>query len=293
MRYAFCKSDNKQYSARDFEKLPDDELQEKRASLFCVECKERAWFTRSTQNGIKDREAYFNSHHKEGCSQKTSYVLVEDERDAAPSTTETVTTADEIAVNLDEKKGGVIADLSNENKKETSDDTDPSGTRNVKGLAGKNYTNKDKTLRQVLASLVRYQNFRFSDKKIRFYSSAGAIQIDGIVRNEIVNFDDFKPSEGREHKIYWGLIVTANKSSDGTIWLNAGDSKKELSIKIFPDKADEFIDAFKIKNLEELNGAHVIVVGRSQVASTGKPIIYCANTNFINLQRYKEEYLEV
>ncbi|WP_345971933.1 hypothetical protein [Sulfurimonas diazotrophicus] len=292
MKYIFCKSDNKKYSAREFENLSDDELHEKRANLFCIECEERAWFTRSTQKGTKHRNAYFNSHHKEGCSHKTNYILIEDERDVAPTTTETVNTTDEITVNLDDKKGGQLSDLTKEDHKVTDADFEPCGTRNVKGLAGKNYVARDKSLRLVLSWLVRYPNFRFSDKPIRFFSSAGAIQINGVVRDEIIHFDVFKPTEGREHKIYWGLIVSADQSRDGTIWLNAGDSKRELSVKIFPDKAKEFIDVFEVKDLEELNGAFVIVVGKSQYASTGKPIIFCANTSFINIQRYREEYLE-
>ena len=291
MKEVLCKSDNNVYSAKEFEMLSPDELNEKRENLYCIECDHKAWFTRSTSSGKIHREAYFNSHHREDCNLKTSYMLVEDERDSAPTTLETVNAIDEINVNLDNKKGGELAVFpQGPEAHEEEDENNPTGTRNVKGLAGKKYTNKDKTLRQILASLVRFPTFRDSDTTINFFSSAGAIHVEGTVRNEILPFERFRPTEARKHKIYWGLIVSAKKGIDNSIWLNHGDSNRELSIKIFADIADEFLQAFKIKDLDELQGAHVIVVGRGQYAGTGKPVIYCASPNFINLQRYRTEY---
>ena len=70
---AFCTIDEKEWIADAFYALPLAEIQLKRRSLLCTECKGDAWFRRSSYG---NDSPHFCAHHHENCSLGTSYEAV-------------------------------------------------------------------------------------------------------------------------------------------------------------------------------------------------------------------------
>ncbi|HDZ8877711.1 TPA: hypothetical protein RUX67_001738 [Aeromonas dhakensis] len=293
MDYALCQQTGITYSATDFSILSPEHQKKLKAGLICKGCGDVAWFRSATNPLAKvKRAAHFNSHHYNSeCQYRTSYLLIEDETDGELSTAGKIPLVTEYVINLDDKIGGVLADISYDQIPEAEFVVKPSGGAIGKGAGVKNETEANKSLRQILSYLKRFPEFRQSDKQVRLFSDAGRLKVDGKIKNLVVSFDEVNDSmDDNKYRLFWGVIVDAqDEALDGGLWLNASESRKGVSIKIFRDIKEKFTSSFHLKSLDDLQGAYVLVAGQVHYApSTGKPTIYCAIVNFITVQKYKE-----
>lgn len=291
MDLAYCAPLGRNISIEEFETLPHSQFADFKKQLLCPECLEVAWHRSATGATAKvKRGAHFNSHHKdETCSYKTSFRLVEDEQDTDKTVDAAIPIVAEYNINLDDKVGGKLADIGLETIPQEGFSNRPTGGGFAKGHSVSRETSSSRTLRQLLSYLKRFDDFKNSTKSVVLYSDSGKLKVSGIVRDVTVNFDDItQAQDDNQNRVFWGLIVDAGLESGGGIWLNASGSKKGLSVKIYSDIKDSFLVNFNINELEELKGAHVLVVGRLHyTGKNNKPIVYCALVNLITMQRYK------
>lgn len=63
--------------------------------------------------------------------------------------------------------------------------------------------------------------------------------------------------------------------------------RNDVSVVVYSDIVDEFLERFDVDDIEDLVGAHVLVAGNGWVSgNTDKPIIWCASANNIFVRRY-------
>ncbi|MCT7944078.1 hypothetical protein [Shewanella septentrionalis] len=278
-------------NAADFSNLSTELQQTYKASLHCIGCEDVAWFRSATKPNAKvARAAHFNSHHHQGeCPYRTSYLVIDDGSDTGNSVDVPVPTVSDYVINLDDNRGGAIADID-------LPPIPPAGFVTPKGGSIGIGTDKayeatvTRTLRQILSYLKRYPDFKFSDKRVEIYSDSGQLKIQGTIRDVAVHFDDITPAvDDSQSRLFWGLIVDSYDEAYGGIWLNASDSKSGLSVKVFADIRDKFLEVFKIEDLEELRGTHILLVGKLHYTGKyNKPVIFCPFVNLVTLQKYRE-----
>lgn len=294
MERALSLESGQEFTAEDFESLNESSRRVLKLSLVCPSCKDIAWFRSATKPGSKvKRVAHFNSHHHDKeCEFRTSYLLVDDEGGGDKVSDEKIPAVAEYLVNLDSKVGGIISDLELEPIPEEGFivPARPTGGAVGKGAGVAYDVSVSKTLRQMLSYLKRFPDFRNSEKTVMMYSDAGHLKINGKIKDLAVHFDDANESMEDQYRLFWGLIVSAeNEYQTNGIWLNSSSSKRGLSIKIYEDIREGFLNAFKISDLENLNGAYVLVAGKIHFTkANNKPVVYCAIPNFITIQKYKD-----
>lgn len=281
-------------NAANFANLPIELQQTYKASLHCIGCHDVAWFRSATKPNAKvARAAHFNSHHHQGeCAYRTSYLVIDDGSDTGNSVDVPVPTVSDYVVNLDNNRGGAIADID-------LLPIPPAGFVTPRGGSTGTGTGKayeatvTRTLRQILSYLKRYPDFKDSNKRVEIYSESGQLKIQGTIRDVAVHFDDITPAvDNDQSRLFWGLIVDSFDEAYGGIWLNASDSKSGLSVKVFADIRDRFLDAFKIEDLEDLRGTHILLVGKLRYTGQhNKPVIFCPFVNLVTLQKYREKQI--
>jgi hypothetical protein len=295
MESAFSVKANKPFTALEFEALNSDSQQDIRNSFTCMGCGEVAWFRSATKPNAKvNRGAHFNSHHLGECAYKTSYTLIDDFGDTSLRSENAIPSVTDYIVNLDNTSSGTLSDLSLVPLPMNDFVVSPNGGATGVGAGVAYETNASRTLRQILSYLKRFPEFRQSDKTVQVYSEAGHIKVNGKIKSLAVNFDDVTPyMDDGNYRIFWGLIVdAAHEYTDDGLWLNASDSRQGLSIKVFRDVKNTFLESFKISDLENLKGAYVLVAGQVRyTVAKKKPIVYCASPNFITVQKYRERLL--
>jgi hypothetical protein len=85
------------------------------------------------------------------------------------------------------------------------------------------------------------------------------------------------------------IVVDSFDETYGGIWLNASDSKSGLSVKFFADIREDFLSAFKISELDDLQGSHIILVGKLHYSGkNNKRVIFCPLVNLVTMQKYRE-----
>ena len=287
MQYARTLNDGKIWEAAIFSALPSSQLEDKRRNLACVECGEFAWYRKESVHG---HPSHFCAHHKDDCSLKIVYLVIDNARDDATSAVDQVTSSDHIKVHLDQEKGGQVdvvevqpSPLGNEG----------GGTRFV-NAGGQQESAQHFTLRRILHRLVQSPDFRDSESRITFYKNNEEILLDGSVAGLVVEFSNISRELHHDKlMLYWGPIASIGRTADQKIWLNSSAQKKNASVMIYEDIADEFLSLFNIDDpQEDLLGAHVLVCGRCYYSSnSGKPTIRCGTSKYIFVRRYRDERL--
>ena len=288
MQYARCTVDNKVWEASDFENLPEGQLDHKRRSLLCVECGEFAWFRKESSHG---HPAHFCAHHNEDCGLRVEYALIDGNRDDLTDSDNIIGSNDAIIVQLDQERGDNV-DVS-EVKEPPALGGGEGGRRHVlkeKGVAFAQHF----SLRKILLRLVQSPTFRDSNKQVAIYRNKDDVLIRGAVRDVISSFANISPERHDDQTmLFWGPIASAGTTDDGKLWLNSSDRHQSVSVSIFPNIVKYFLKVFKINDLEELAGSHVLVAGRCYISkSTGKPIIWCGSPKYIVLRRYRDGKLK-
>lgn len=288
MQYAKCTEDNKTWEANDFAALPNEVLEIKRQNLLCVECNEFAWFRKESRHG---HPAHFCAHHKNDCGLKVEYVVVDDGKAQALTDEEEVAAGTGIIVRLDDEQADQI-DVA-----EVTPNTDPKlgggGSRHViKG--GERESLQQFTLRRILHRLVQSPKFSSSNQQLTIYKNKEEKLIEGSIKNIVSSFENIsKDVHNNQFMIFWGPISSAKKSEDGKLWLNSSERNRGTSVAIFQNIVQQFLSSFKVEELDELSGAHVLVLAKCLIAGTGKPVIWCASPKNIIVRRYKDANLQV
>lgn len=281
MKFARCRLDGKLWESFEFSQLPTIKLETLRHSLYCDECEESAWFRKESKHG---HPAHFCAHHSDDCSFKIEYIPSDNPRLQGTTIEDEVGVGDSIVVNLDQNDGG---DIHVATVQPSVSPNSPPGGRVYVGKNGQRENSQQFTLRRVLHRLVQSPKFRVSSTSLIFYKNAEELLISGSVKNIVksfdqVNSDSFLSDQGQ---FYWGAIASAGTTPDGKLWLNSGDNNL-VSIVVFEDIVDDFLEAFEVDELEELAGAHVLVFGRCQKSGTGKRIVWCGSTKYIMVRKY-------
>lgn len=281
MDKAYCTVDEKEWNADAFYALPPTEIQSKRRSLLCTECKGDAWFRRSSYG---NDVPHFCAHHLENCSLGTSYETVGegDENKAIPAS---------------DPDSGIVLDLGLTQHYDIDvkilDDTSETSSQGKRLTAEKNVGGGNLkypahfTLKNLLYKLVQSKGSCYADKGVRFKDQFFN-DLPERGAELFVEFIKVAPWMDGARRIFWGFISDVRQTRDGKIWLNAGNIKSGLSICINGDISSDFKEQFKVKNsIDELDGCHALIIGTCTYATTGKPMLRCGELSYIVLRRYK------
>lgn len=293
MDKAFCTFDQKEWDADSFSKLSDSSIQDRKGNLFCPGCNGNAWFRKGNYG---NESPHFCAHHDEkGCQYGTQYEAVgEGDSDRnIPGTDD----ANGIILALGASKNEGV-DVSSAG---TILEGNVSGQKFVRGYSandGQKYP-EQASLKKILLRLVKSDGKFFADKcfamtdvNLKGLPESGSelfVNFSDVVHRSSINENESPLYDGKR-RIYWGFISDVRQSNDGKVWLNAGDIRKGLSIKLPENAIDEFRKRFRVEgDFDILEGCHAIVIGTCIYASTGKPIITCSDLNYITLRRYKAD----
>ena len=282
MQDALCTADNRHWTAEAFSQLPDEELQNLRTMLLCPQCKGPAWYRRESVHG---HPAHFCAHHEEDCELKVHYRTIVDPRDDVTGETEEIQPGGGIYINLDDERPDGIA---------TEVPPPPNGSGGSGGrthaIAGENYSASQYTLKRLLYRLARSPDFQKSRSQITVHRD-GETWIQGPINEVIIPLERAGDKQDERMVFFWGQIASVGMTADGRLWLNSQRSRSnDASIAIFDNIREDFINQFKIEDIEEICGAHVLISGRRiHRAPTGKLIIWCPSVRNIMLRRYREQ----
>lgn len=282
MDVALCTIDGNVWVAQEFYDLGEPAYTKLRRNLKCRSCEGDAWFRKASYG---NKVPHFCAHHAEGCEFSTSYEQV-GEGDGGTEFP---------AANPD---GGIILDLGLETnytidvKQQEKEPFDPSGqhrtANKVENGGGKDFP-AHMTLKNLLFKLVRSEKLYSSEAKV-FIPNSPVPGLPEIAKDLFVNFKDINEKLNDKNRIYWGFISDAGYTTDGKLWLNAGNRVGGLSVAINPEIADEFRRYFKVEgSLDNLAGCHVLVIGNCYFAASGKPVIWCGQLDYILLRRYASD----
>lgn len=288
MQYALCGIDNRVWEAANFSRLPSAQLSQYRDSLICVECSALAWFRRASTHG---HPAHFCAHHEPTCQLRAEYAVVDSDQGDGTEIVDQVQSSGDIVVRLSDDHGGDIDVLPRD---DVPVGPPGEGGRSHRTRGRDIYSNQEFTLRRVLHRLVQSPDFRRSQANISFFRPDGRPLIEGRVSGVTRAFSEITTADDDQAKFYWGPITSARFDRDGKIWLNSSPQYQSVSVVLFADIADDFLEAFGIEDLDELAGAHVLVSGRC--AYTGergvKPIVWCGALYQIVIRRYRAANLQ-
>lgn len=290
MQYALCRNDGKTWEAYAFSRLGHSELSDKRNNLICTMCGALAWFRKESTHG---HPAHFCAHHNNECELKAEYVVVDQDKGDGTEAVDMLKSSGDIIVRLDKEKGGDI-DVAPPAELPGGPVSQDGRTHLVKG--GDRLSSQEFTLRRILHRLVQSPDFRNSSAKLTFFKKGDEPYISGCVKDITRAFSEISKEETSENPMfYWGPITSVKTTPDGKIWLNSSPQYQSVSVAIFPDIADDFINSFNIDELDDLAGAHILVSGKCFFTGKqqSKPIIWCGAVNQIVIRRYRAANLQI
>ncbi|MCD1588957.1 hypothetical protein K7H09_23420 [Halomonas sp. IOP_14] len=257
MDTAYCTADGTPYYITNFAQLSESEIASKRRQLICVECRWPAYFKRAATSG---QGACFGARpHAPTCS-----------LGAPPS--KKGPGSNEVQDILRNPMNHIRIDINygaHEKVNGDPSDVDKANTRGGRftGDGPRGPSPMQRRLRPLLKTLIESEQFRNSNIMIELprYTALPANQF-------FVNFDAVDETLANEFRGYWGLIFDTGMSPDGSFWLNTG-KYDDLSILITPEKYVEFKRKFNFQLDRELEGVHLLVLGKLRKAWSGKLII--------------------
>ncbi|HGH5989674.1 TPA: hypothetical protein ACJI8U_001240 [Morganella morganii] len=282
MDKALCTIDNREWDARLFSKLDPNEIQLKRRNLICLGCQGDAWFRKSSYG---NESPHFCAHHQEGCSFGTAYEAIGegDNERKIPA----VDADNGIIIDFGLPKSYSVDVASGSSESESGSSGLKLATGNTED-GGKKYPSHT-TLKQMLYRLVKSDGHYYEDKNL-IITDDTLHDLPKSGSELFVHFNDVREWLDGARRIFWGFISDAGQTSDGKIWLNAGNIRKGLSVCLMERVTESFREQFRIgDNLDELDGCHALIVGTCTYAMSGKPVIRCNDLNYIVLRRYKAD----
>ncbi|MFK3826777.1 hypothetical protein ACI2JQ_00720 [Pseudomonas fulva] len=246
-----------------------------RGNIICDKCQEKSWFVKGFATEKYVRAPCFAAHHADKCDNKI--VLIPD--DDGPSTSG-VLSAINIDLDKQRKQDINVAVPQSRPKKET-----PWGT--VRKYSNVGDYPENKSLRQILTSLGRDPDFPPSDKQVKMVADGGRVVLEGVLADHLVSQSEMSGVALGEPRIFWGRINNVNRQGS-SLWLNCGDYKREPSILIDDEDLEEqLVEDFRLRDVDDLQGADFIVVGVAFKAANGKSYIKFGFTKYIAFRKYR------
>lgn len=251
-----------------------------RGLIDCTECGVKTWFVKSYKTHKTDRMACFAARHLEGCNASTVLVKPdgsEDENDEGELT-------HDIRVDLD-KAGARLLYVSKDNDKHGDEPSSRLTPRPNIGIGGDSGYPLNKSLRALLTNLCRNPHYGDRGQTINIVADGGRDVINDTLSNCLVPIAAASNEHVGKEYIFWGPVNNLNIDKKGTLWLNYGDYRTEPSISLSPNLKEEVLRNFHIKNIEELDGADVIIVGHVGISPNNKVIISTAFTKYLSFRK--------
>lgn len=270
------REDGSDCTTEQYEANPD----KYRGLIDCKECGQRTWFVKGYTTSKLERMACFAARHLEGCDASTVLVKPEgsDEEDDGGDLSH------DIRVDLD-KAGIKQLYVSQDNDKHGDEPSSRLTPRPNKGIGGNSGYPLNKSLRALLTNLCRNPDYGDKGQTINIVADGGRDVINDTLANCLVPINKAGSEHiGREY-IFWGQINNLNTDKNGTLWLNYGDYRKEPSISLASDLREQVLKNFKIKDISELDGSDVIIVGHVGISPNNKVIISTGFTKYLSFRK--------
>ncbi|MFK3864016.1 hypothetical protein [Pseudoalteromonas rhizosphaerae] len=263
-------------STIDYEENPD----KYRGLIYCIDCGEKAWFTKGYETQKISRMACFGAKHKEGCNASTVEFVSDD-----PDNDEDEKNQNSgIRVDLDKVTSQSIY-VSNDNNKHGDEESDWKGKSKRKIIGNSDGFPLSKSLRQLLTNLCRNSDYGDENQTITIVANSGRVVVEGDLRSNLVRIEDVSREHIGKDYIFWGKINNLNIDKKGTLWLNYGDNLLEPSIALNSKLKEQVLVNFKLKEVSELDGSDVIIVGHVGFSPQGKAIISTGFTKYMSFRR--------
>ncbi|QIA66030.1 hypothetical protein GT360_21295 [Vibrio astriarenae] len=258
-----------------------------RGLIDCTECGVKTWFVKSYKTDKIDRMACFAARHLEGCNASTVLVKSdgsEDENDEGEL-------SHNIRVDLD-KAGAKQLYVSKDNDKHGDEPSSRLSSIPNIGIGGGAGYPLNKSLRALLTNLCRNPHYGDKGQTIKIVADGGREVINDTLNNCLVPIQTASEEHVGKEYIFWGPINNLNIDKKGTLWLNYGDYRTEPSVSLSSNLKEEVLRNFKVKNIEELDGADVIIVGHVGISPNHKVIISTAFTKYLSFRKVQVVDLE-
>lgn len=271
-----CTLDNKTYRVKEFKNLEASELAKKRRFLEC-KCGGPAFFRKASRSG---HGACFGARpHKEGCdlaspdSENLNGSL-------SPEDKEFINSGNEIKLDL--QYGAVES-------KHITEDGDINVNGQNKGTSHSSENGKEKSVLQrrlstLLRTLVKEKDFfKDSNQEIYFKAKHPYYAKNFFIHSDYITNEYVKRINFRSYRAIWSLISDGRYSNDEkSLWLNTGGNDN-ISILIEEEFLSIFIDRFKIKDIEELSGKYVLIIGRLNKSKNEKLYSILEDISYISV----------
>ncbi len=271
MDSARCFEDGQIYLAHVFSRLPLADLERMRNHLVCMECGGRAFYRKRSRSG---QAACFGARHVGDCPYSDTFQqstrVDEDESQIIRDNT-----GDRIQIDFqfgskDRKSIAFHDDLKNALRR---------GGHHNRGPVEPSAMHR--RLGSLLLTLIVNEQFTRSDQVVCNGDS------EMLVRDFFVHFSDVGAGHVQRRRGYWGLVASASISAKtGALWLN-GANQSHVSILIPQEMIPDFNNRFRITQIEDLAGVHILVIGSLRTKKDGKFFVRCEDLGFITIKRHR------
>lgn len=245
-----------------------------RGNIACGICDEKSWFVKGFSTEKYVRAPCFAAHHKEDCGNKIT--LIPDES-GEPVSGDPGT----VHIDLDKQRKQIIDVVAVSSKLR-----EESSWGAIRKYSTASDYPENKSLRQILTSLWRNPNYPDKSIYVKMVADGGRIVLEGALAENLVPQREIKNSPLGVPRIFWGRINNVNRRGS-VLWLNCGDYKTEPSIVIDDVELErDLVSDFRLKDIDDLQGADFIVVGWLSITKSGKPFIKFGFTKYIAFRKY-------
>ncbi|WP_330472482.1 hypothetical protein [Vibrio harveyi] len=251
-----------------------------RGLIDCKVCGEKAWFVKGYKTAKIDRMACFGARHKPDCDASTLLMKPDGEDESAGEGD----LSSDIRVDLDKANKNSLY-VSQDNGKHGEEESIRVTARPASGVGSGLGFPLNKSLRALLTNLCRNPNYADKGQTINIVTDGGREIIKGQLADFLVPISETSDKYTGKEYIFWGPINNLNVDSTGVLWLNYGDYRTEPSIKLRPELKDQILRNFKIKEVSDLDGSDVIVVGHVGISPNNKAIISTGFTKYLSFRK--------
>ncbi|MBA5760871.1 hypothetical protein H2O73_00840 [Vibrio sp. 404] len=271
------REDGSDCSTEQYEANPD----KYRGMIDCKVCGHKSWYVKGYSTSKIDRMACFGARHEDGCDASTVLIKPEGEDEA-----EEGELSSDIWVDLDRANTKQLYVSQDNGKHGDEESTRLTQKRNI-GIGGSSGFPINKSLRALLTNLCRNPNYADKGQTIHIVADGGRDVINGVLADYLVPIANASEMHIGKEYIFWGPINNLNIDKKGVLWLNYGDYRKEPSISLSPELAEQVIRNFKLGDVGELDGSDVIIVGHVGISPNSKVIISTGFTKYLSFRKVK------
>ncbi len=257
-----CTLDDKIYKVSDFEQLEESDLAKKRRFLECNKCGGMGFFRKASKSG---QGACFGARpHLDNCD-FSSHENDNINGDLTKEYKELINSDKEIV--LDFEYGTV------KNQHVVEIENNAISKNNNGGKYSSQNGTAESSIYRRLSTLLRnlvYQEDFFKDSKQRITFNKYTYHAGNFfIQASYITQDYFQKINERSYRAVWSMISHANSTDEKTFWINTGGNNK-FSILIDNQVHDDFIERFKVNELEDLSGKYILVISQLKNSSNNK-----------------------